>query len=122
MKLADKVTDKALDDRIAQIDAGACCTLIYTSGTTGNPKAVMITHDNILFESTSALLHLKEHQGVAKVADEERILSYLPLSHVAGMMVDIVMPLVNSAGKSHTTTYFARNYDLKAGSIKDRLC
>merc|ERR1719160_2077583 len=37
-------------------------------------------------------------------------------------MVDIVMPAVNSAGQSWTTTYFARPYDLKAGSIKDRLC
>jgi len=38
------------------------------------------------------------------------------------MMVDIVMPAINSASESWTTTYFARPYDLKAGSIKDRLC
>lgn len=53
---------------------------------------------------------------------QERILSYLPLSHVAGMMVDIVTPIIGGALKpSHTTVFFARPYDLKAGSIKDRL-
>jgi long-chain-fatty-acid--CoA ligase ACSBG len=33
-----------------------------------------------------------------------------------------VMPAVNSASESWTTTFFARPYDLKAGTIKDRLC
>merc|ERR1719183_2637372 len=36
-------------------------------------------------------------------------------------MVDIVMPLINTSQGNHTTAYFARLYDLKAGSIKDRL-
>ena len=29
--------------------------------------------------------------------EEERILSYLPLSHVAGLMVDIICPIVVTA-------------------------
>ena len=50
------------------------------------------------------------------------IISYLPLSHVAGMMVDIVCPIVGAAVmKSWVTVYFARPYDLKAGTIGDRL-
>merc|ERR1719162_743347 len=54
---------------------------------------------------------------------QERILSYLPLSHVAGMMVDIVTPVIVSATlPGSVTVYFARNYDLKVGTIKDRLC
>jgi hypothetical protein len=38
------------------------------------------------------------------------------------MMVDIVMPLVMaSMGPASTCVFFARNYDLKAGTIGDRL-
>merc|ERR1719160_505575 len=37
-------------------------------------------------------------------------------------MVDIVCPIVGSAfTPCHVTAYFARAYDLKAGSLKDRL-
>merc|ERR1719162_654144 len=54
---------------------------------------------------------------------QDRILSYLPLSHVAGMMVDIVTPVVMANRfEGYTTFYFARPYDLKLGTIKDRLC
>merc|ERR1719235_1498441 len=65
---------------------------------------------------------LNKSVGFANAGEQERGVSYLPLSHVAGMMVDIVMPVVASAGPAWCTTYFARNYDLKTGTIKDRLC
>jgi len=111
-----------LEKRMDAQKPGSVCAYIYTSGTTGNPKAVMITHDNILFESTSALKHLQEHQGVGRSTEEERILSYLPLSHVAGMMVDIVMPAVATAlGPSHIIAHFARPYDIKKSTIALRL-
>ena len=54
--------------------------------------------------------------------EQERVISYLPLSHVAGMMVDIVMPMCITADKpGWVTTSYARPYDLKASSIGDRL-
>ena len=59
---------------------------------------------------------------MAREAEEERILSYLPLSHVAGMMVDIVLPICMSADRQGwMTVSFARPYDLKLGSVKARL-
>jgi len=91
---------------------------IYTSGTTGSPKAVMITHDNIVFEAKIAV-HLLPQMGAS---EPECVLSYLPLSHVAGMMVDIVCPVVMTACRpSYCTVYFARAYDLKLATIGDRL-
>ncbi|HXO67155.1 MAG TPA: AMP-dependent synthetase/ligase, partial [Candidatus Dormibacteraeota bacterium] len=55
-------------------------TLIYTSGTTGPPKAVMLTHHNILWTvaSNKEVLALTPDS-----ADEEVTISYLPLAHIA---------------------------------------
>ena len=122
-KLADiakTVTDADLDKRIESLKPGNVCAYIYTSGTTGNPKAVMISHDNIIFSSTCTLYHL---QFLAKSAGmQERVLSFLPLSHVAGMMMDIVIPMVLGAKRpGYMSVYFARPYDLKMSSIGDRL-
>ena len=104
-----------LDARIAAQQPGAACAYIYTSGTTGSPKAVMITHDNIVFEATSA------HRAMVVgglTFEDERIISYLPLSHVAGMLLDIVLPLfVAAMTPGSCACHFARNYDLKVASI-----
>jgi long-chain-fatty-acid--CoA ligase ACSBG len=119
-ELAKNVTDDELDKRIAAQQPGNVCAYIYTSGTTGNPKAVMISHDNIIYSSTCTLFHLKflsESKGM-----QERVLSFLPLSHVAGMMMDIVIPLVLSAKRpGYMSVCFARPYDMKMGSLGDRL-
>jgi len=48
-------------------------TLIYTSGTTGPPKAVMITHRNVMWMSESTDSYLRE-EGL-------RHISYLPFAH-----------------------------------------
>jgi long-subunit acyl-CoA synthetase (AMP-forming) len=62
----------------------------------------MITHDNILAE---AALAGNEMPQICAKAEQERVLSYLPLSHVAGMLVDIVMPIYMTGNRlvSHRT-------------------
>mmetsp|Transcript_7683 Transcript_7683/g.8814 ORF Transcript_7683/g.8814 Transcript_7683/m.8814 type:complete len:744 (-) Transcript_7683:4-2235(-) len=120
LQLGATMDDGELDTRVEEIRPGQCCALIYTSGTTGRPKAVMISHDNLYYESMAVL------KGCIKVIgaknEEEKILSYLPLSHVAGMMIDIVCPVVISGCmEGWCSINFARPYDLKRGSIGDRL-
>ncbi len=51
-------------------------TLVYTSGTTGPPKAVMITHRNVVWTIASLDRDLKYPTGL-------KAISYLPLAHVA---------------------------------------
>jgi long-chain-fatty-acid--CoA ligase ACSBG len=82
----------------------------------------MISHDQIIFEGAAMLKTIGDSVAFGRDG-QERILSYLPLSHVAGMMIDIICPVyTTSDGPGHCTLYFARPYDLKVGAIKDRLC
>jgi long-chain acyl-CoA synthetase len=57
-------------------DADELCTLIYTSGTTGEPKGVMHTFGNFAWAVKSGLKRLP-------IDGSARMLSYLPLAHVA---------------------------------------
>lgn len=112
------ISDEALEERMNALKPSNVCAYIYTSGTTGNPKAVMVTHDNIVFVSNGCM----RYAGGFGSGGEERTVSYLPLSHVAGMMIDICCPLsVGATMEGWVTTFFARNYDLKTGTIVDRL-
>lgn len=106
---------KQMEGWQSETTPGHCCAYIYTSGTTGMPKAVMISHDNIVFESRNAA-----HVIAQKSPDGERIISYLPLSHVAGMMVDIICPLLVTNPKG-CCVCFARSYDLKTMTLGERL-
>jgi len=65
------------DDPTSKADQLA--TLIYTSGTTGTPKGVMHNFSNFAFAAS----HSIELFGVG---EEDRLLSYLPLCHVAERM------------------------------------
>jgi long-chain-fatty-acid--CoA ligase ACSBG len=122
LTLGKEETDEEIDKRCAETDPGSCCCLVFTSGTTGEPKAVMLSHDSVVYEITVVLSTLASH-GVCTTNSQERGLSYLPLSHVAGKLLDICAPVVaTSRSPSWQTVYYARPYDLKAGSIKDRLC
>lgn len=59
----------------AALDVAA---LLYTTGTTGEPKAVMLTHANLLFIARNS-------QVLRHLVPEDRVLGLLPLSHVYGM-------------------------------------
>jgi long-chain acyl-CoA synthetase len=65
-------------------------TFVYTSGTTGNPKAVVLTHRNILFEAAST-------DKTVNSDGEHIALSYLPYAHVAERVLGIYLPQVNGA-------------------------
>jgi len=62
-------------EHVRRTQASDVATIIYTSGTTGEPKGVMLTHENILFNVQAA-------GPVVPVTEEDRCLSFLPLSHV----------------------------------------
>ena len=60
--------------------AGELATLVYTSGTTGVPKGVMHSFGNMAFICRAALAR-------AAVGPRDRVLSHLPLAHVAERII-----------------------------------
>lgn len=63
----------------SEVQPDDLATLIYTSGTTGDPKGVMLTHNNI---ASNLLASMERVPFDDTVKEYERMLSYLPLSHV----------------------------------------
>jgi long-chain acyl-CoA synthetase len=77
----------------AAVEPDDLLTLIYTSGTTGPPKGVELTHDNLM----SAV---KTFDDVIDFPDGARVVSYLPMAHIAERAVGHYLPIV----LGHTVT------------------
>lgn len=85
------MNDQIIIDKVNRQRPGQCCTLIYTSGTTGNPKGVMLSHDNMIYDTQSSIIAAGE--GGYQFAEEDRVVSYLPLSHIAALGFDLICQL-----------------------------
>ena len=107
MALGATVDDATLQARIDAQKPEDTCTYIYTSGTTGDPKAVMITHDNITWTARQALESLGAQDG-------DRMISYLPLSHIAEQIVSLHGPIVEGA-----CTSFAESLDALGDNLRE---
>lgn len=107
LALADEVPESALEARIAAQKPDDVCTLIYTSGTTGDPKAVMITHTNVVWTAQAVM------KAMGATPDEVSI-SYLPLSHVAEQMTTIHGPMGLGS-----IVYFAESLDKLGEALKE---
>lgn len=92
MRLGDDVPEKELDAIMDSQKPGQCAVLVYTSGTTGNPKGVMISHDNIIFGNMVIIERLAQTTPPELFPEfkDVKVVSYLPLSHVAGMQFDLI--------------------------------
>ena len=67
--------ERELASRLEALRPEAMATVVYTSGTTGDPKGVMLTHRHFVEMGKSAL-------QAFHIGPEDRLLSYLPYSHV----------------------------------------
>lgn len=72
--------DAEVERRLQAIKPGDTGCLIYTSGTTGPPKAVRLSHGALAAAVASA-------RQMLEITDKDRLLSYLPLAHIAERML-----------------------------------
>ncbi len=107
LRLADGVPEAELDARLAAQKPDDVCTLIYTSGTTGEPKAVMMTHTNLVWTAGSLLPTLN-------LGPEDVGLSYLPLSHIAEQILTIHGPMAMGS-----TVHFAESLEKLGENLAD---
>lgn len=74
---ADRMSERHLDDAMAQVEPGDPAICIFTSGTTGVPKGAMLSHGAILATEQSV-------GQIMRIAPEERVLYSAPLPSVFG--------------------------------------
>ena len=91
--------EAGLAERLDGLRMDTVATFIYTSGTTGRPKAVMLTQENLTWTSAQAA-------ELVGAGPSDRVLSYLPLSHIAEQMFTIHIPAVCG-----TAVYYAESID-----------
>lgn len=86
--LGKDIKDDVVNEKVKRQNPGKCVCLIYTSGTTGNPKACMLSHDNLVWSVGTTTRQLL---GSGETFDfNDRVVSYLPLSHIAGLEFDVI--------------------------------
>lgn len=107
LALGETVPEERLEARIARQDPGDLATLIYTSGTTGPPKAVMLSHHNLVWTARAVV-------DALSLTAEDQFLSYLPLSHIAEQMISLHGPMQVGA-----CTWFAESLERLPENLRE---
>ena len=97
---------KKIEESIKNVRQSDTCLLMYTSGTTGYPKAVMLSHKNMLWAAGVLVQTLGYNEN-------DEIISYLPLSHVVERGGSY------AAIKAGFTTSFVENLDTFAYNLQE---
>ncbi len=103
----DSRFDPEVERRLQAIKPADIGCLIYTSGTTGPPKAVQLSHGALI--ATAGLI-----QELWEVSEDDCVISYLPLAHIAERMITVHFPLTVGGA-----VYFAPDLQQLAQYLKE---
>ncbi len=107
MAAGSDVDDATLQQRLDALEGDQLATLIYTSGTTGPPKGVMLSHDNLAWTPAQVIPPLR-------VSVDDRVISYLPLSHIAEQLFTI-----HAAAIAGYPVFYAESIEKLADNLKE---
>ena len=96
-QVGSEIGNGVIYKRVKNQTPGQCCNLVYTSGTTGDPKAVMLSHDNLTW-TWSLYNNLKYANNLEAISPKKpiKIVSFLPLSHITAQMADFTRQIVSA--------------------------
>lgn len=83
------VADPA-DMKTVEVEEDDTASIIYTSGTTGRSKGVELSHKSLVWTAIGG-------QSVHRVNKMDRVLSFLPISHVYEFTIGFLMQVLNGA-------------------------
>jgi long-chain acyl-CoA synthetase len=69
--------------RLASLSLGDPACIIYTSGTTGNPKGVVLTHGNWVYEAEAV-------ESLRIIREDDLVLCFLPMAHSFAKVIEAV--------------------------------
>ena len=105
---------RAIDDdddwfvqRVAKLDPETPSMVVYTSGTTGPPKGAMLCSQNVIPV-------ISELNRMSNVDENDVILSYLPLCHVAEKIFSIFQSLIAGA-----VVHFGESIDTVQNDLRE---
>lgn len=92
--LCSYVTDTMLQTRIEAQEPESAACIAYTPGTSGDPKAVLLSHDNLQFAAAAFAQSqvLTDHDSVVHLS-----LSSIAQAH--GLVTSVILPLITVASK-----------------------
>ncbi|MBT5855912.1 long-chain fatty acid--CoA ligase [bacterium] len=96
---------EALQNLMKALRPADLASIVYTSGTTGNPKGVALTHGNFVANVTDIM-------ETWKIDETDRLLSFLPLSHVFERTAGYYVPMAFGA-----QIYYAESIDTVAADM-----
>jgi long-chain acyl-CoA synthetase len=69
--------------RLESLSLSEPACFIYTSGTTGNPKGVVLTHGNWVYEAEAV-------QSISIIREDDLVLCFLPMAHSFAKVIEAV--------------------------------
>jgi len=111
--------DAELEKRIREITTDETALLIYTSGTTGVPKGVQLSHLNMTSMTEGLLERFPAFRPETPDTAPFRIVSYLPLSHIAEQIATNFTQLA-TGGQAFFCSDMAQIKDYLSNSVSRR--